>query len=85
MSRVVASRWLTNTSRASLFDNSCRAWFIKIIEGTGETLDNVSIHNAVARQLIKGWTPVFSIKNVSILNGHNFGPERRTEIEKKAI
>ena len=23
---------------------------------------------------------VFSIKNVSILNGHNFGPERRTEI-----
>ena len=26
---------------------------------------------------------VFSIKNVSILNGHNFGPERRTEIKKK--
>ena len=29
-------------------------------------------------------SPVFfSIKNDSILNGHNFGPERRSEIKKK--
>ena len=28
-------------------------------------------------------SPVFSIKNISILNGHNFGPKRRTEIKKK--
>ena len=27
-------------------------------------------------------SPVFSIKNVSILNGHNFGPEKRTETWK---
>ena len=32
MSQVVAPRWLTNTWRASFFCNSCRIWFIKIIE-----------------------------------------------------
>ena len=31
---------------------------------------------------IKG-SPVFSIKNVSILNAHNLGPERRKEFKKK--
>ena len=25
----------------------------------------------------------FSIKNINVLNSHNFRPERRTEIEKK--
>ena len=33
MSEVVAPRWLTNTCRATFFYNSCRTWFIKIIEG----------------------------------------------------
>ena len=33
MSQVVAPRWLTNTWRARFFYNSCRTWFIKIIEG----------------------------------------------------
>ena len=36
MSQVVAPRWLTNTWRASFFYNSCRTWFIKIIEGEGK-------------------------------------------------
>ena len=33
MSKVVAPRWLKNTWRASFFCNSCRTWFIQIIEG----------------------------------------------------
>ena len=33
MNQVVAPRWLTSTWRASFFYNSCRIWFIKIIEG----------------------------------------------------
>ena len=44
--------------------------------------DNIN-GNIYTRQKIKG-SPVFSIKKVSILNGHNFVAERRTEIKKKS-
>ena len=36
MSQAVAPRWLANTWRASFFYNSCRTWFIEIIEREGK-------------------------------------------------
>ena len=58
---------------------------IKSAPDTGDTflVKTLFLHDSIVKKnspstKIKG-SPVFWIENVSILNGHNFDPERRTK------